>query len=58
MLGLGDLSILAAMLGSIAAALVCVIYGAVNWNRGSEDAGSEDAGGGHDAADGRRGGRK
>jgi len=46
------------MLGSIAAALVCVIYGAVNWNRGSEDAGSEDAGGGHDAADGRRGGRK
>lgn len=46
MLGLGDLSIAAAMLGSVAAALVCVIYGAVNWNRGY--GGEEESGAGEE----------
>ena len=37
MLGFGDGYILAAFLGSIVITAVGVIYGAVNWNKGSED---------------------
>lgn len=37
MLGLGDLSIFLAMIGSVAVTAVCVVYGIVNWNRGDED---------------------
>ena len=36
MLGLGDVFVLAAMVGTIAVTLVCVIFGAVNWNSGTE----------------------
>ena len=39
MFGLGDLSVTAAILGSILVAAFGVVYGAVNWNRhdGRED---------------------
>lgn len=37
MFGLGDFSITAAYGGSILAALVCVVYGALNWNRSDEE---------------------
>lgn len=33
MFGLGDFSIVAAVLGCVAASAAGVIYGAVNWNR-------------------------
>ena len=41
MFGLGDFSVTAAILGSIIVSLFGVIYGAVNWNRGSGEDGSE-----------------
>ena len=34
MLGLGDIWIVAAVLGSIAVSAVGIIYGALNWNKG------------------------
>ena len=37
MLGLTDPWIIAAYLGSICATLLCVVYGAWNWNRGNEN---------------------
>jgi len=37
MFGLGDISITCAVLGSIAASLFGIIYGAVRWNRGGEE---------------------
>ncbi len=39
MLGLGDASILAAILGCLGVTLLCVIYGVLHWNCG---AGSDD----------------
>ena len=54
MLGLGDISILAAMVGSIVAALVCVIYGAVNWNRGSGEEDTEPVSAGEKETEGKR----
>ena len=41
MLGLGDGWILAAMIGCVAATVVGVIYGAVNWNRGGNREGGD-----------------
>lgn len=35
MLGLGDGFVLAAMVGTVAITLVCVIFGALNWNSGA-----------------------
>ena len=37
MLGLGDVWILLAMLGSIGRTVFAVIYGAVTWNSGDEE---------------------
>lgn len=37
MLGLEDPWIIAAYLGSIGATLLCVVYGALNWNKGAEN---------------------
>ena len=37
MLGLGDGFVLGAMLGTIAITLVCVVFGAINWNSGTGD---------------------
>lgn len=37
MLGLGDGFVLAAMIGTVAITLVCVIFGVLNWNSGTED---------------------
>jgi hypothetical protein len=37
LLGLGSLETALAVWGSIAAALVCVVYGVVNWNKGGDD---------------------
>ncbi len=36
MLGLGDPQIAAALIGCVGVTLFAVIYGAVNWNRGSD----------------------
>ena len=36
MLGLGDVSILLAMLGSIGVTIFAVIYGAITWNSGDD----------------------
>ncbi len=36
MFGLGDNAITAAMLGCIISTAVCVIYGAINWNRSDD----------------------
>lgn len=36
MLGLGDPKIAAALIGCIGITLFAVIYGALNWNRGSD----------------------
>jgi len=36
MLGLGDLSIFLAYVLCIASALLCVVYGVINWNKGAE----------------------
>ena len=35
-LGLGDFSIFLAYVLCIASAVLCVIYGVINWNKGSE----------------------
>ena len=35
MLGLGDGFVFAAMIGTVAITLVCVIFGAINWNKGT-----------------------
>jgi hypothetical protein len=35
MLGLSDASVWLAVIGSIVSAAVCIIYGAVNWNKGN-----------------------
>lgn len=37
MLGLGDIYIVGAVVGSIAASLFGVIYGAMRWNKGGEN---------------------
>ena len=37
MLGLGDVYIAGAVLGSIAASVLGVIYGALRWNKGGEE---------------------
>jgi heme A synthase len=42
MLGLEDPWVAAAYLLSIASALLCLIFGLVNWNRGNEPARRED----------------
>ena len=36
MLGLGDFSVFAAYVLCVAAAALCVVYGAMNWNKGGE----------------------
>jgi len=36
MLGLGDFSIFSAYVLCILSAIACVVYGAVNWNKGSD----------------------
>lgn len=36
-LGIEDPWVLAAYVGSILAMLLCVVYGAINWNKGGED---------------------
>lgn len=36
MLGLGDFSVFAAYLLCILSAVLCVVYGVVNWNKGGE----------------------
>ena len=41
MLGIKDPWIIAAYLSSILSALVCVAYGAYNWNRGGENEAEE-----------------
>ena len=35
MLGLGDGFVLAAMVGTIGITLICVVFGALNWNSGT-----------------------
>ena len=42
MLGLGDTSVFIAYVLSIACTLLCIVYGAVNWNRGDSPASDED----------------
>lgn len=37
MLGFGDIYIAAAVLGSIAASVFGVVYGAIRWNKGGEE---------------------
>lgn len=37
MLGLGDAFVLAAVAGSVLITLVCVVFGALNWNSGAGD---------------------
>ncbi len=41
MLGLGDISVFLAYLLSILVTIFCIIYGAVNWNKGGELSGKE-----------------
>lgn len=41
-LGLGDVWVAAAYWLSIASALLCLVYGIANWNRGDEPAREED----------------
>lgn len=36
MLGLGDFSVFAAYILCILSALLCVVYGVINWNKGGE----------------------
>lgn len=36
MLGLGDFSIFLAYILCVASAVLCVVYGIVNWNKGNE----------------------
>lgn len=42
MLGIEDGWVFAAYILSIASTLLCVIYGAINWNRGDEPVEEED----------------
>ena len=35
--GLGDWSVAAAMAGSVLITVVCVIFGVINWNSGTEE---------------------
>jgi hypothetical protein len=42
MLGIEDKGVLAAYLLCIASAVLCVIYGLINWNRGEEETGPDD----------------
>ena len=37
MLGLGDFWVLLAYSANIIVVVVCIIYGAINWNRGGEN---------------------
>lgn len=37
MLGLGDWFVFAAMMGSILITAVCVVFGIITWNSGTED---------------------
>ena len=39
MFGLGDLSIVIAMFGSVAVTVVCVIYGIITWNKDDQQEG-------------------
>lgn len=41
MLGMGDVWVAVAYLANIAIALICVIYGLINWNRDHDDNGEE-----------------
>ena len=41
MFGLGDTAITLAMIGCIASTAVCVVYGAINWNRGDNQNGED-----------------
>ena len=42
MLGLQDPTIVAAYVLCFLSAVICVVWGAVNWNRGDEDVAEED----------------
>jgi hypothetical protein len=42
MLGMGDWSVAAAYWLNIIAVIICVIYGAVNWNRGDDSLNDQD----------------
>ena len=42
MLGIEDTGVWIAYVLCIASALLCVVYGALNWNKGDEDVGEED----------------
>ncbi len=42
MLGIEDKGVLAAYLLCIASAVLCVIYGLINWNRGEEETSPDD----------------
>lgn len=37
MLGLGDCFVFAAVIGTVLITLICVVFGAVNWNSGTGD---------------------
>ena len=39
MFGLGDYSIVAAMLGSVLVTVVCAVYGIITWNKGDDSEG-------------------
>lgn len=39
MFGLGDISIVIAMFGSVAVTLVCIIYGVITWNKNDDSKG-------------------
>ena len=41
MFGLGDISIVIAMFGSVAVTCVCVVYGVITWNKGDESEGEK-----------------
>ena len=42
MLGLGDFSVSLAFILCLLSSLVCVVYGAVNWNKGEEPPAPDD----------------
>ncbi len=42
MLGIADPWVAAAYILCLLSALLCIVYGAVNWNRGEEPPGAED----------------
>lgn len=41
MFGLGDISIVIAMLGSVAVTGVCLVYGIINWNKDDDSQGGK-----------------